>query len=228
MTFYNPVSNVKIFEPKNPELSTVASMTAELFEYVSPKLLIWIFDKEYNDKNVDEIDKLYGEKSSINTQNGLTKAKFDGPFEFFARFEANEIIALLTRGTDEQKEDIELFVNILDFTERLHGLVPDSGDIIRLTYIDVLNKDTGQREFRHVFYEISEVLPIDLYNYHYVNFHIHCSQTNMNNVPDSIKNYNELDAPDTYELNKTNMTPWVEKDLGVNDEENKKPEDFNY
>ena len=50
MSFFNKPSNVKIFEPTNPELSTVASMTAELFEYVSPKLLIWIFDKEYNNK----------------------------------------------------------------------------------------------------------------------------------------------------------------------------------
>ena len=170
MSFFNKPSNVKIFEPTNPELELVASMTAEIFEYVSPKLLIWIFDKEYNNKNMDAIDQLYGEKSSINTQTGLTKAKFDGPFEFFARFEANEILALLSRGTDEQKEEIELFVNIMDFTERLHGLAPDSGDIIRLSYIDALNKDTKKREFRHVFYEISEVLPIDLYNYNYVNF----------------------------------------------------------
>ncbi len=226
---FNRIHNVKIFEPENPEIDIIASMTAELFEAVSPKLLIWIFDKEYNNKNIDDIDKLYGEKSSINKNTGLTKAKFDGPFEFFARFESLDILKILSRGMDEQKEEIELYVNIADFTERLHGLVPSSGDIIRISYIDAKNQETGRRSFRHVFYEISTVTPVDLYNYHYLNFHIYCSQTNLNNLPESIVKYDELNAPSIYELNQTNTVPWVEKDSGINDEETmKNPEDFNY
>jgi hypothetical protein len=67
----------------------------------------------------------------------------------------------------------------------LQGRVPKAGDVIRVSWI----KTDSTRRF--VFYGISNVTPVDPYNARYTNWLIHCEQTNMNEIPNEIKNFND-------------------------------------
>jgi len=219
---FKRIQNVKIFEPQNPEYQLVDSLTAENFEAFSPKMLIWVLDLTQTEKNRDEIDRVYGENSSIDRTKGIGRNVFDGPIEFFGHVEVNEIIQELLRAGLEQLEDVEIFVNISDFAKRLGGLSPKAGDIIRVSYI--LNpavENKGIATFRHIFYEIANITPVDLYNFRYVNFHIHAEQTNMSNVPDAIKFYDNIEPTPEWQQQ---YRPWDEKPAEVP----KKEDDFNY
>lgn len=193
-------TNVKIFEPTNPEYNLVHSINSELNEAVSPKLMVWMIDLADAAANQDEIDNVYGENSAIDKTKNISKnIKYDGPYEFFGNVQVNEIIQEMSRLGVEQVEEIDIFVDLMDFTTRMKGSQPKPGDIIRISYIEMEDKATNQTHYRHVFYEIGTILPCDLYNFKYINLHIYAEQASLGNVPKTIINYDELDGKKPYD-----------------------------
>jgi hypothetical protein len=176
---YRP-QNIKIFEPTNPEYTLVDIITAEEFEALSPKMLLWCIDRPKSEMSLDSLDLVYGE-------NDKEEMVYNGPYQIFGKLDFNPIITELKRLGVEQIEDIEIYVNIGDLNRRTDGRNILPGDIIRISYI----KESDQ--FLHRFYEVSTVTPIDIYNFKYINWHLHLQQARAGILPDSIKNYTTLE-----------------------------------
>lgn len=175
---YRP-TKINMFEPRNPEYSLIDMMTSEKFTAYSPEIYWWSFIKDGEDGAAerDELDKVYGEKSSAG------KVAYLGPFEVKAALELNPIVAEFTRLGLQQIEEIEAYGNVAALDSYLKGNVPKEGDIFRVSWI------VTETERRFVFYKVANVTPVDPYNFRYINWHIHGEQTTLHEAPDSIKNF---------------------------------------
>lgn len=183
---YKPPKDValKTYAPTNPEYGLVDLMVSEAFAAVSPEIYYWSFDAETTEQDMDEVDQMYGEKSS-----GDAVRDFTGPYQIDARIDFNPILKEITRLGMEQKEDIDIFVNIATVYEQLKKRVPKSGDIMRVSYIGRDPNDAHPANSKPVtYYSVSVVTPYDLYNNRYTNLQIYAIQTPLNDIPDKIKN----------------------------------------
>ena len=79
----------------------------------------------------------------------------------------------------------ERFAYIRIMNQYLHGRDPKKGDVFRVTWIK------SQTERRYVFYNIGNVTPVDPFNFKHINWLIAAEQTDMSEIPDEIKNYDE-------------------------------------
>jgi len=175
---WRPNGKINIFDPTNPEYTLVDAMTAEKFENYSWEIVYWSFNIETTAPTLDALDQTYGEASDV--QN-----KYDGPFEAYGTIEVNPILQELTKLGHQQIEEINFYCNISAMDNYLQGRIPKQGDIIRVSWI----KTDSTRRF--VFYGIGNVTPVDPYNARYTNWLMHCEQTNMNEIPEEIKNFND-------------------------------------
>lgn len=173
---YRPI-NCKVMEPKNPEYALASSLSADFIENQSPLMYWWSFDRTKTTATQDELDQIYGEKSS-----GDRKFTFKKPNRVYAFMEINPILIELSRLGIEQIEEITLVINVDDFLNR-NFEDPKSGDVFRISYI------VGEQKYRNIFYTVGSVVPFDIFNMKYLNWHIYAEQTPMNEVPDSIKNF---------------------------------------
>jgi len=169
--------NVKVFEPINPEYSLADAITAEIVEGISPKILWWSFDKTATVASQDELDKILGEKGS-----GDAKYTYTGPKEVFCFFEFNPIIWELSRLGVEQIEEISIYTNVADFLNR-NNAHPKPGDLFRISYV----KD--ETTYRNIFYTVSVVVPVDMFNFKHLNWRIYAEQQDLDAVAQYIKNY---------------------------------------
>ncbi len=177
---YRRPNNIKVFEPKNPEYALCSSLTSEFIEAQSPYTIWWSVDSTKSEASQDELDKIYGEKSS-----GDRLIKFKKPNRIYLSLEINPIMVELTRLGVEQIEEITAVINIDDFRNR-NFEDPKPGDVFRISYV------VSEQQYRNVFYTVSTLVPFDIFNTKYINWHLYAEQTPMNEVPDSIKNYMEL------------------------------------
>lgn len=183
----------RMFEPDNPEHTLVDLLTTEMHQLESPEIVYWkvkmpdVVDAETHRVDptatnyLDDLDKVYGEKSS---GDGLTK--YYQPEQIFGKLDSQPIIQELLKMGLITKTEIDLYVNIAHIQDVL-GRPPMGGDLFRITYL-IRNPD-GELKGYYVYYEVSTVWPVDLYNYQYINYQINAEQTNMSNVPDEIKNF---------------------------------------
>lgn len=173
--------NVKTFEPKNPEYLLADSLTAEMIEATSPYVLWWSFGRIETEAKQDEMDHIYGEASS---QDGkfVYSAK---PNKVHLRTEMNPILKELTRLGVEQIESITIYCNIAQFIYE-NNSNPKSGDVFRISYIE------SEQKFRNMYYTVSVVVPVDLFDFKYLNWQLYCEQQPMDQIPDYIKNYVSL------------------------------------
>jgi coenzyme F420-reducing hydrogenase gamma subunit len=171
--------SIKMYDPKNPEYSLVDAMTSERFTLYSPEVYWWSFIRDNEDGAAirDELDRVYGEKSSTE------KMAYLGPYEVKAAIELNPIVAEFTRLGLQQIEEVEAYVNIAAFDYYLKGRPPKPGDIFRVSWI------VTETERRYVFYKVANVTPVDPYNFRYINFHLHAEQTTLHEAPDNIKQF---------------------------------------
>ncbi len=173
-------TKITMFEPSNPEYSLVDTMMAEKITAYSPEVYWWsqIRDDETGAATRDELDKVYGEKSS-----GDGYINYIGPKEVKSILELNPIVAEFTRLGLQQIEEVEIYVNIAAMDYYLDGRPPKSGDILRVSWI------VTETQRRFVFYKVSNVTPVDPYNFRYINWHIHAEQEMLHDAPDSIKQF---------------------------------------
>lgn len=176
---FRPKKN-QVFEPLNPEYSLIDAMTEEVFVNYSPELAYWSLNEPTTEASRDELDKLYGEKSS-----DTGKITYDGPFQVYGTLQINPIIQELTKVGLQQIEEIDFYVNIAAMAEYIEGRYPKYGDVLRVTYIETDNSR------RYVFYNIANVTPVDLYNFRHINYLLNGEQTMMADVPEEIRNYSE-------------------------------------
>lgn len=181
-----------MFCPENSEHSLVDAMTEEVHMLESPEIIYWKLKKpedleenfEYTGGSnyLDELDKVYGEKSS-----GTGKLIHHDPVRIYGKIDIEPIVNELARLGLITKKEIDLYINIAHAHEKL-GEPPKGGDIFRITYMIRDNK--GDLKYKFVYYHISNVNEVDVYNYQYINYQIWGEQTNMMDVADIIKQYN--------------------------------------
>jgi hypothetical protein len=172
---FRPTS-VNVFEPLSPEYSLASSIDAEYISYATPKIMWWSFDKTDTMSNMTELDKIYGESH-------VGKDVFYEPNIVEAHLEINPIMMELMRLGVEQIEEVILFANTDQFYIKNASRDPKSGDIFRVSYI--VNED----KYRNVFYTVGSVIPVDLFNFKYLNWRILGQQTNLSNASQQIKDY---------------------------------------
>ena len=83
----------------------------------------------------------------------------------------------------KQIEEVELYFGIAAMDLYLKGKKPQSGDVLRISYI------INETERKYTFYDVSNITPVDIFNFHYLNWHVHAQQTQMHDIPDVIKLY---------------------------------------
>ena len=84
-------------------------------------------------------------------------------------------------------KDVDLFCGIAAMYQYLSGKDPMPGDIFRFTRLGLDPKVNREYDF----YVVSHAWPVDLYNNRYTSWQIAAEQTNLNDVPDIIKNYRD-------------------------------------
>lgn len=193
---YRPMSP-NMWEPNNPEHSLVDAMTEEVHMLESPEIIYWRLKKEEEidaeneytnegseyeyDGYLDELDKEYGEKSS-----GEGKLLYHKPIVVYGKIDIEPILNELSRMGLTTINQIDFYMNIAHCHERLER-PPIGGDVFRVTYFIRDNK--GDLKNKYIYYEVSNVNEVDLYNYQYINYQIWAEQTNMMNVEDSVKQF---------------------------------------
>jgi hypothetical protein len=173
---YRP-NSAKVFEPRNPEYALASSIDGDFINASSPLVWWWSVDRTATVASQDELDHIYGEKSS-----GTALHTFKDPNRVYLFLEINPILIELTRLGIEQIEEVTTIANVDDFLNRNHAS-PVSGDIFRVSYV------VTDQEYRNVFYTVSSVVPFDIFNMKYLNWHIYAEQTPMAEVPQSIKDF---------------------------------------
>lgn len=181
------------FEPLNPELSLIDQFTTEMHKLESAEVIYWsrkptdVVDAERTiadpdaDSYLDDLDEVYGEKSS-----DTGKHEFYDPVQVYGKLDINPIIQELTRMGLSQIEEIDFYMNIAHAQDVLDG-PPKMGDVFRITFL-IRDKD-GENQEHLVYYTVGTINPVDLYNYHYVNYQINAEQTSLQNCPTEIQNY---------------------------------------
>ncbi len=174
---YRRPNTVKVFEPKNPEYALCSSLTSEFIEAQSPLCMWWSLNRATTNASQDELDQVYGERGS-----GDRKFKFKKPNRIYLYLEINPIMIELTRLGIEQIEEITGVINVDDFLQR-NFCDPQPGDIFRISYI------ISEQKYRNVFYTLSSLVPFDMFNMQYINWHLYAEQTPMQEVPDEITSF---------------------------------------
>lgn len=167
----------RVFEPRSPEYALASSIDSDFINAASPHITYWSMDRAATQASRDELDGIYGEKSS-----GDLKHTFLAPNRVYMYLELNPILIELTRLGIEQIEEITCVANVDDFLNKNH-VDPRPGDIFRVSYV------ITDQQYRNVFYTVSSVVPFDMFNMKYINWHIYSEQTPMAEVPQVIKNY---------------------------------------
>lgn len=170
-------TGAKTFEPKNPEYALASSIDGDLIEAISPLIVYWSFDRDATGASRDELDQVYGEKSS-----GDALHYFKDPNRVYMFVEINPIIIELTRLGIEQIEEITAVVNVDNFIKH-NNIAPRPGDVFRVSYV------VDAQNYRNVFYTVSSVVPFDVFNMKYLNWHLYAEQTPMQEVDQKIKDY---------------------------------------
>lgn len=170
-------NNVKVFEPRNPEYALASTIDGDFINAASPMIMYWSIDRAATVASQDDLDHVYGEKSS-----GDTLHTFKTPNRVYMFVELNPILVELTRLGAEQIEEITAIANVDDFLNRNH-LSPMAGDVFRVSYV------VDDQNYRNVFYTVSSVVPFDIFNMKYLNWHIYAEQTPMAEVPQVIKDF---------------------------------------
>jgi len=173
---FRPTS-AKVFEPRSPEYALASSVDGDFIEAVSPLIMYWSLDRATTVASQDELDHVYGEKSS-----GDALHTFLEPNRVYLLIEINPILIELTRLGIEQIEEITAVANVDNFIKCNH-VQPQSGDVFRVSYV------VNDQEYRNVFYTVSSVVPFDVFNMKYLNWHMYAEQTPMAEVPQVIKDY---------------------------------------
>lgn len=174
-------SGLNVFEPLNPEHGVLDSMIQEAYEVMSTEVMWWCFSKTVAEETRDSIDQMFGETTVENVP------AYSGPFRVWANNQVNPIIMELTRLGGQTIKDVDLFCGIAAMHQYLSGKDPMPGDIFRLTRLGLDPKINREYDF----YVVSHAWPVDLYNNRYTSWQIAAEQTNLNDVPDIIKNYKD-------------------------------------
>jgi len=179
---YKPVrvNKPKVFEPLSPEYALASLTDSEFIEASSPYVLWWSVDRTATKSSQDELDDVYGEKGS-----GDRKVIFKNPNRVYIMYELNPILIEMTRLGIQQIEEITLLINMDKFLED-NFINPQSGDVFRISY------RMSEQKYRNVFYEVSSVVPVDLFNFQYLNWHLFASQTTKDYLTDTMKNFMDL------------------------------------
>lgn len=188
---YRPVKPLG-FDIDNPEHALVDAMTEEMHELESAEIIYWKLKKfsEVQDElnatpsggeYLDELDKTYGEKSS-----GDATLRYEEPQKVSGKMEKNPIIHELSRMGLLTIEEIDFYVNIAHIHSKLET-APGDGDVFRVTFM--IKDANGDLKDRYVYYKVSNITPVDLFMYQYVNYQIRGEQTNMVDVPSEILNH---------------------------------------
>jgi hypothetical protein len=181
---YRP-QKLRMYEPTSPEYSLADTMLQERITAYSPEVYYWSFVRDdesiapdFGSKERDELDIVYGEKSSANG-----KMAYLGPYEVKLALELDPIMAEMTRLGWQQIESVNAFGSVAAMDHYLKQRLPKSGDIFRVSWI------LTETERRFVFYKISNVTPVDPFNFRYLTWAIHAEQTTLHDAPDNIKQY---------------------------------------
>lgn len=180
MAIFKPTS-LSVFEPQNPEHAVLDSMIQEAYETVSTEIMWWRFVRAQAESTQDAIDQMFGEATAPNA------AAYDGPYKVWANNQVNPIIMELTRLGGQTVKDVDVFCGIAAMREYLDGGDPCPGDVFRLTRLGVNPKVDREYDF----YVVSHAWPVDMYNNRYTSWQIAAEQTNLNDIPDAVKNYRE-------------------------------------
>lgn len=174
-------TSIKTYSPTNTEYSVVDEYISEGFEAMSPNILWWTFDHHSTDQFRDELDNLYGENSTGK------KTQYNEPNLVYGFFEAQPIMPEISKLGGETIEEVMLFVNRIDFLDR-NNADPKAGDVFRIKF-------QGRNDIpdRYIFYTVSAVEPTDLFHFKYLTWTIYAEKSNMTNIPEYIKNFQDLD-----------------------------------
>lgn len=169
---------LKLFDSTNPEYELANSFVDESNEIVSPLILFFCADITATKSEMDNVDITYGETKQ--------KIKYLPPKKILGNVEINPIIQELTSLGLAQIEALNLIVGIPNILSTL-GQEPKEGDIFRISYVE------QGKPLRDVFYTVSNVIPVNLFNFQYLNYIINGQQTRMTDVPTEVKNYLNLE-----------------------------------
>lgn len=167
-------SKLDLFQPQNPEYELVNIVTNEAFRIVSPHIIYYPYDSVTTERDQDDYDDIMGEAEE--------NYAFFKPVQIYAYVETNPIIDELTRLGLEQIEEINVYANIDEVTQRLSGRAPRAGDFLRISYIE------RQKADRVVFYKVATIQPVDMYHWRHVNYSINCEQTDLSMLPEDLRN----------------------------------------
>jgi hypothetical protein len=171
-------SNKNLYEPKNPEYELANSFINELHEIVTPNILYFATDMAATMPTMDNVDLVYGETKQ--------KIKFFPPKKIDAFVEANPILEELTQMGLAQIEELNVIVSIDNFLTNI-AQEPKGGDVFKISHME-----QGKPQ-RDVWYTVTNALPINLFNWQYLNYIIHSQQTRMADVPADVKFYLNLE-----------------------------------
>jgi hypothetical protein len=179
-----------IYDPNNPEHDLIDVITEEIHQLESPEVYYWSVIKQETAISeeipgaggyLDELDKVYGEKSS-----GDGVLMFREGKRMYGKLETNPIIQELARMGLSQIEQIDFYVNIA-LSKEILGEAPKPGDIFSKTAL--IRNEAGELKKERTFYEVGAVNPVDIYNYQFINYQIEAEQTSLDQIPDSIKKF---------------------------------------
>lgn len=171
-------SELKLFDSMSPEYELANSFVQESIEIVSPPILYFCTNLPATKETLDNVDIVYGE-----TKNKIT---FLPPKKIVANPQLNPILEELTSLGLAQLEELNLVVSIPYIIQAL-GQEPKGGDVFRISYME------NGRPFRDVFYMVNNAIPVNLFNFQYLNYTINAQQTQMTDVPSTVKNYLNLE-----------------------------------
>lgn len=180
---YYKAKKAKIYNPDSVEYSTLDAIISEQYVAFSYDLYLFSFNLEATKENMDSMDDIYGE-NEMDDEDESFENKYAGPMRFHALTEKNPILMELSRLGLEQVEELDIYANISDFTNKTR-VAPKEGDYILISY---LKKKVKENKF----YKIGNVVPADEFNGRFMNYHIFSEQTASAELPDEIQEYSKL------------------------------------
>lgn len=176
--FKERADDKSLYEPLNPEYEMAASFINELNKIVTPNILYFATNMEATMPTLDNTDIVYGETKQ--------KIKFFPPKKIEGYVETNPILEELTQMGLAQIEELNIIVSIDKFLSDINQ-PPKAGDILKISHLE------QGKPPRDVWYTVTNALPINLFNWQYLNYIIHSQQTRMADVPADVKFYLNLE-----------------------------------
>ena len=171
--WFHPTNiDLDIWDPLNHEHWLVDQQSIDHVKINSPYILYWKIDQEKTDMNNDELSDLYQESSQLVFYNS-------NPIRVFMYVEISPIVQELSRIGISELREINFISNKTDLIEKL-GRSPISGDLLSVSYFE---KD---KKVDPNFYTIVSTSDLDIFLYRYLHFMVNCEQTNLNNIPKHI------------------------------------------